>query len=190
MKDREFSKWLLSLGYLVLAIVILVNFIRQAPEGPRPRPVNLVAGRPDADLEQLKVQLEQERLLNRDLKNMLNEFQQAFGVVIDQKGGNLAEFALRSLEEVTQQGIPAISSNLSRNLEEKPSPFTPGKNPFLSFLPPPRKAGGPFVIGLPSEIQIRGDPRVPLLMQGSPAVGDMRQGDFHGPGKVTRPGGP
>lgn len=191
MKDQEFSKWLLSLGYLVLAIVILVNFIRQAPEAPRPRTVSLpVVGNAGPDLEQVKAQLEQERLRNRDLKKMLQEYQQAFGVAIDQKGGRPTEFALRSLEDVNRLGIPAIASHLAIDPVERPSPFIPGKNPFLSFLPESKASGRPAAIGIPSDIQIRCDPRVPLLMQGGSISSRSEHGSLDGLWRITQHGSP
>lgn len=192
VKDKEFTKWILGLGYLLLAIVILVNFIRQGPEARGGRTVNLVQGGPaeaNPDLDQVKAQLEAERALSRDLRKMVEEFQQAYGVAPGAAAGQpFPSLPLHDLKTAVAEGIPAIASHLSAPFQPRPSPFVPGRNPYLSFLPATSDPGRVVAIGMPSEIIIRCDPQVPLLMQGSGHPEALREA--RGPGwRLTRSSG-
>ena len=183
MKNKEFSRWLLGLGYVCLAIVLLINFVRQAPDVHGSNVVqNVQIPGPDGD--RLNQRLEEERSLNRELKKMLGDYQHAYAegtTVVPPQTSTEAAQPVGDIGSFLKSEIPHLNSRLFDSHVDTQSPFIPGKNPYVSFLPPVSSAVRDISYSQPSDISVRCDPKIPFLMKGNLVQGSIRESRGTGP---------
>ena len=165
MKNKELSQLILSVGYIIIAIVILVNFIKQSSDGSqKTKSASQISESAENEIQLLKNQLEQERTINRDLKRILNEMQQAFNP--DPLNADTQKFTIKSIDDLKKEGLPTISSKVYQLSEKKIPPDFTKRNPYLPLIPSIGDEKS-YISNTELGIQPALDPKIPFLMQTS-----------------------
>jgi len=167
-EERGSSNLVISVGYLVVAIIILVNYIGQKPEPQRSRLPQIVIP-PESvnpEVEALQMKLEEERRKNKDMRKYLKEVQDIMGnsTVGGEINSALPEIVVDT-EDVLKHGLPTVRNDIVSS-SSKQNPFIPGKNPFLPFDHGKNHFVFKQTLLAPSGFGIRSDPKIPFLIKG------------------------
>lgn len=170
VRGKASSNWVLGIGYLLMASIILFNYIRQKPE-TRSHPVKSEeADKDNPDLESLKKQLLEERRVNREMSEMLAKVQS----VIRAGGSTIPESARASLPAIEmtadeilngifRHGFPRLEI-LAQTPQEGPPRSADGRNPFLPYYER-TKYRNPGFFQAPKTPKKNLDSRIPLFLQ-------------------------
>ena len=181
-KQRMNVKGMISLGYLFMAIIILFNYIGKKPDKVAAHGAAGLGGL-TPDMQALKLELDEERRVNREMRRMLSQVQQALNKAPNGTAPGAQPSAPSfDFDAVLENGLPEIRSDIGRS-RRKSSPFVPGKNPYLPFY---ARAGQAEVPAPPvvepstvSGIDVRCDPKIPYFLQGKWLPAQLLEPQLH-----------
>lgn len=168
--DKKTSNLFIAGGYCLVAVIILFNYLGQAVSKERTIPSRSAVETTDqapaqlASMDALTRQLDEEKRVNLEMREMLKMMQSALG------DGNFSPQteAIYNADQLDNSfEIPDIRFNLAENMVKvKTNPFIPGKNPFA----PKAKiedVGGNTVLDAAFMRALRCDPRLPFFISGA-----------------------
>ena len=180
-KQKMNMKGIISLGYLFMAIIILVNYIGK--KGDR---VAAHSGLPgsvlDRNVVSLKAELDEERRINREMRQMLSQVQHALKNAPAQKNGASSEPASYNVEELLHKGLPELQVSFLK-ASASVSPFKPGKNPYVPFYARKSQAEAPMNSMMSTNVSgmvVRSDPNIPFLLRGKWFKAELLEQPLHG----------
>ncbi|MEW6709576.1 MAG: hypothetical protein AB1403_07090 [Candidatus Riflebacteria bacterium] len=172
--DKRTSNLIIAGGYCLVAIIILFNYLGQTsrarlavsiPEG--------VTAAQSSDIQNLRKQLEEEKKVNSEMRNILRQIQQN-GVVSSEISPAVA---YRGSIEDLSKSLPDLKTELLENaVTPRPNPFNPVKNPYA----PIRKKEDPVKVvttnsGFPFARSLKCDPHLSFFISGANS-----ESEFHG----------
>jgi hypothetical protein len=170
-KDRTTGNWLLGLGYLMVAFVILLNYIGQKGEAKGPTKATSIQ-REQAETNVLQSQLVEQKRINREMSEMITNMQSAIKsgghyTPSTVSGSGSSAIGDQNFEDVLANGLPLITASSASDPAPQAAPAHPtAKNPFLPFYDPAtqaKKDEDPAGSVEPTS-SLRPDPLIPLLL--------------------------
>lgn len=168
--DKKNSNLLIAGGYCLVAVVILFNYLGAAVNKERgaseraPQNVDIKSSVQPGNLDALTRQLDEEKRVNLEMREMLRMMQSAIG---ENSGGGAAAISYAAPDSGDLFEIPEIRFNLAEDiLRVRSNPFIPGKNPFAPTTKSEDLQRAPL---LDSSIAkaLRGDSRLPFFISGA-----------------------
>ncbi|MDD3147248.1 MAG: hypothetical protein PHD82_08100 [Candidatus Riflebacteria bacterium] len=166
--DKRTSNLFIAGGYCLVAVIILFNYLGQSDTKDRLRSTLLPTSQTAAAAkspDNFARQLEEERRLNQEMREIIKRLQGAVGGVAGNTGTvNVA--SARVPESVDDTSIPELKDQLIEAAFSKQSnPFIPGKNPFALPSIAKEQAG----MSKPGEhfLLLKCDPRLPFVFTGA-----------------------
>lgn len=162
---------MIGIGYILVASIILLNYIAQRSEIRQAKVRTLLSGsQPEngvqtaaPDMEILQKQLDEERRVRREMTEMLNRLQRG------NSANSTAGAETAPSEESARANLPLLREGLLSTETRPIAPPPSGRNPFLPFFSQPSNpvAMDPHQGPTVSFAQLRSNPVVPLPLTGS-----------------------
>ncbi len=163
--DRRTSNLFIAGGYCLVAIIILFNYLGQSDSKDRTRAAVASAGSSDAaqpgkNDDSLARQLEEEKRLNLEMRDIIKRLQ---GAISDPSATASSQQHAHGPGDFS---IPRLRDDLIDNaFKNSANPFIPGKNPFAAARPNTDSAAEMAPVTQFSTMQC--DPRLPFIFSGS-----------------------
>lgn len=169
--DKRTSNLFIAAGYFLAAIIILFNYLGQSmkKEHQSVAPVSRsttfdlkVSDRSPVNLDELTRQLEEEKRVNHEMREMIRQMQNSLNsdprADISVVSANLNDTSLE---------LPSINSDIESELNRKrTSPFIPNKNPYAQARKPEEMATEKTVAPFIGQALVS-DPRLPFFISGA-----------------------
>lgn len=163
--DKRTSNLFIAGGYCLVAIIILFNYLGETESKERVRTTlaaSAAEGVPDAQADALVRQLEEEKRVNMEMREMIRRLQTAIGDKAQPAGVVEPVAASHGIYE-----IPEIKANLIENIgKQRSNPFIPGKNPFAASRPKNVSQDGAIPDNALAH-SLQCDPRLPFIITGA-----------------------
>jgi len=180
MKEKTSPNWLFGLGYLFVASIILLNYISQKTDLRSSNSSNekqiMSSVEDQAEQDILQKQLKEERRINREMSEMINNLQTAIKYsgtgFHDSSGSGSDSTPLPSeftFEEILQHGLPNLTQ-ASLPSKGPPENTSSKRNPFLPFYQAPAEKSPVLKELVPTPVpqnifKLKADPKIPLPLQ-------------------------
>jgi len=170
-REKTSMSWVLSLGYLFVALIILINYISQKSEQktlPAVGIKKLTTEYENPEFDKLKAQLSDERRVNREMSEMIQRLQneikfhsrEIWSDSPASYGANLGREQL--IEEMVTKGTFDLNHFLKSSLNSQPIVLSSGRNPFIPYETKKRIIG-PIDGNSPAQThRFKTDPKVPI----------------------------
>lgn len=169
--DKRTSNLFIAAGYFLAAIIILFNYLGQSmrKDHQTSAPVSRsstfdfsASGRSPVNLDALTRQLEEEKRVNHEMREMIRQMQSSLnsepGAAVSAAGVHLTDGSLE---------LPSINSDIESEFNrKKTSPFIPNKNPFAQARKPEEMATEKPVAQFIGQSLVS-DPRLPFFISGA-----------------------
>ncbi len=168
--DKKNSNLFIAGGYCLVAVVILFNYLGASVTRERILPerstqnADVKAVVQPGNLDALTRQLDEEKRVNLEMREMLKMMQSAIG---ENRSGGAEAISYAAADSGNSFEIPDIRFNLAEDiLRERSNPFIPGKNPFAPTTKSEDLQRGPMLDSSMAKA-LRGDSRLPFFISGA-----------------------
>ena len=161
-ENKRKSNFIIALGYCLVAAIILFNYVRGsgAQRSEKLSAKYASQNKSNESVSYLRKQLNEEKKLNNTMRSALKTYQRAI---------KHTSIPSEQFQQLTQQNIDNTIPELNlftKSIETK-SPFSPDKNPFLSFKKRHSYINKTIHTQKSIYTSLKSNPRIPFITAGS-----------------------